>query len=671
MSADVGAYAQWAAGLCYSVHPPTEDGQKRPEGVWQEHQMTPADSAQIDRWYANGRSGFGVVCGAVSGNLVMFELEGRAVAEGMHNELAAACDVAGIGDVLRRIGAGYLEQTPSDGLHWLYRVDVPPDVPAGFQLTCSKLAQRPLTAEEQASAKPGVQAKTLIETKAEGGYTILHPSGGSVHETGKPWRLRYGGLDQVVTITLDEHYRLLAVARMFDRMPPPAPPRPEDRPRTPFTSGASRFDDFVSEFNVSHTWAQILTGWTEMHTANGITYWCRPGKDPRAGHSATTNATGTDRLLVFSSSVPGFEHYQGGTRQTTTYDKFSAFVVLNTGRHDQATRTEVWRRMRPSPPSRDEPGGQGEDDLEIMLPERVDWDALWLREAHNEWLVEDVWPLGRQLHIFAGRKTGKSLLSLWMAAQLAIGRDPFTGAHQAPIDVTYLDHEMTEDDLLERVESMGLMPAQLGRLNYYLLPSMPPLDTAAGGSRLMQLVERDGSQAVIIDTLSRVVQGEENSNDTYQNFYAHTGRRLKQAGIGMARLDHEGHEPGRARGASSKADDVDVLWRLEATDGGLALVRKAARIAWVPERVNIASTDDPLSFSTGLPSWPHGTKDKADELDRIGAPVEVTKRQARALLKAGGLEPGRDGLLLKAIQYRKNRARNDLLKLGNHAGNHP
>jgi hypothetical protein len=319
-------------------------------------------------------------------------------------------------------------------------------------------------------------------------------------------------------------------------------------------------------------------------------------------------------------------------------------------------------RTEPEPPKADE---------SILLPAPVDWHALWLRECNNEWLVEDVWPLGRQLHVFAARKTGKSLVSLWMAGNIAIGRDPFNGTPRTPMHVTYLDHEMTEDDLLERAEGMGFAPDQLANLHYYLLPSMPPLDTAGGGARLMQLIERDESQAVVIDTLSRVVQGEENSNDTYQNFYAYTGRPLKRAGVSMMRLDHEGHEAGRSRGASSKADDVDVIWRLQNTDDGKAFVRSAARIAWVPERVDLIERTEPLSFSTGMPSWPAGTKDKALELDSIGAPIDVSKRKARELLKEAHIEAGRDTVLTKAIAYRKTRVRDDPFAVSKPVDNHP
>lgn len=289
------------------------------------------------------------------------------------------------------------------------------------------------------------------------------------------------------------------------------------------------------------------------------------------------------------------------------------------------------------------------------LPVPLDWHALFKRENTTEWLVDDLWPVGRQIHIHAARKTGKSLVALWISCNLAIGRDPFSGSKQAPVRVAYLDYEMSEDDLLERVEEMGFAPDALtGWLPYYLHPVLPKLDTPEGGGMLHEMLVADQAQAVVIDTFSRVVQGEENSNDTYIKFYNNTGQRLKSSGIAMLRLDHEGHEGGRSRGASAKADDVDIVWQLQVVEGGMMFVRKAARVSWVPETITLQQ-DEPLSYKrAGGASYPAGTLDKAKELDDIKAPIDVSKRKAAELLKNAGMAPGKWTILLAAIAYRRN-----------------
>lgn len=301
---------------------------------------------------------------------------------------------------------------------------------------------------------------------------------------------------------------------------------------------------------------------------------------------------------------------------------------------------------------------QSRASVDPRLPVPVDWEALFKRESNTEWLVPEIWPVGRQVHLHAKRKTGKSLITLWMACCLAVGRDPFSNDPIRPVVVAYLDYEMTEDDLLERVEQMGFTAEQLhNRLFYFLHPAIPMLDTATGGEALMETLTAYGVEAVIIDTLSRVVAGEENSNDTYINFYKRTGQLLKAAGIAMLRLDHEGHESGRSRGASAKADDVDLVWQLRAIDGGgFQFVRKAARIAWIPETVSIAKAEDSsLCFQRTGDAWIAGTLEKVHELDACDVPTDASRRTASQMLKDGGYMPGKTAVLVSALRYRQRR----------------
>lgn len=286
----------------------------------------------------------------------------------------------------------------------------------------------------------------------------------------------------------------------------------------------------------------------------------------------------------------------------------------------------------------------------------VDWSTLMTEDEDVEWIVEDVWPAKRQLHVHAARKTGKSLLALWIAANVAVGRDPFTGRQREPMRVAYFDFEMTASDLRERITDMGFEDHQLhGWLFYGLHPVIPPLDTEAGGIDLVRKVEAIGAKAVVLDTFSRVVKGEENSNDTAINFYRCTGALLKAAGIGLLRLDHEGHNAEHARGGSAKADDVDVVWRVSKTEDGLKLTRKAARISWVPEIVNLRETSDPLGFTRSGGSMPEGTMEKVRELDEAGAPSNISRRKMTLWLKEHEMAVGRSAVLQAAMNYRDNR----------------
>lgn len=291
----------------------------------------------------------------------------------------------------------------------------------------------------------------------------------------------------------------------------------------------------------------------------------------------------------------------------------------------------------------------------------VIWPELANEEFELVWLVDGLWPAGKHLHLFAAHKTGKSLVSLHIAVSLAMGRDPFSGVIIDPHHVTYIDKEMTRQDLQERLFDMGLTDAMnnglLDKLHYHFYPNIGYLDTVEGGSRLMQWVEKDGSDVVIIDTLARVVKGEENSNDTYKNFFNCTGALLKSSGVAMLRLDHEGHQSGHSRGASSKADDVDLVYYLKAVDEGLCLEMKFARIAYVRKTMTLLmDRDGVLSFrTTAQLSVPAGTKDRAIELEALGMPSGLSVRKAQKWLRENGHVPGNTQVLTAAIKYRNER----------------
>jgi hypothetical protein len=63
----------------------------------------------------------------------------------------------------------------------------------------------------------------------------------------------------------------------------------------------------------------------------------------------------------------------------------------------------------------------------------------------------------------------------------------------------------------ERVNRPGALPClgggadDLSRVHYILLPSIPPLDTRAGGEVLLEYVSRVGADLVVFDTTARAV----------------------------------------------------------------------------------------------------------------------------------------------------------------------
>ena len=171
---------------------------------------------------------------------------------------------------------------------------------------------------------------------------------------------------------------------------------------------------------------------------------------------------------------------------------------------------------------------------------------------------------------------------------------------------------MTQPDLQERLHSLGYdQPDSTLKqhLHYYQLSPWPPLDTAAGGQRLLKEALNVNAQLVVIDTLIRTVEGEENSADTIKNFSRYTAVPLKAAGIALLRIDHAGKDLTRGqRGTSAKRDNVDVVWLLKPASGNLpgktmlTLKREAARVDWIQEDIHITRDEGPPLAHT-IPSF--------------------------------------------------------------------
>ncbi len=302
-------------------------------------------------------------------------------------------------------------------------------------------------------------------------------------------------------------------------------------------------------------------------------------------------------------------------------------------------------------------GGRGADALERHRHTLVDWDKFWNRDPHaSDWLLEPILPRGRGIATYSPPKAGKSLLSLDCAASLATGRRCIDQPAGEPVDVLYVDAEMTEDDLHERLADMGYGPGvDLSHLHYHVLPDLAPLDTAAGGRELAELAEGYGAELVILDTVAAVVVGAENDSDTYRNYWTHTGRRLKQQGRTVWRLDHAGKDPTKGqRGSSAKAGDVDLVWELNVRDGGAVRMRAThRRVGWAPEVVDLVRHEDPLRHDRAAGTWPPGTKELAAVLDGLEVPDDASRSIARAALKAAGRTGGRNEVLAAALRWRR------------------
>ncbi|MCT1366605.1 phage/plasmid primase, P4 family [Rothia sp. p3-SID1597] len=297
--------------------PTRPDTTKAPAITWKHWTTHPVPATNIDQWFPdNTQHGLAIITGTISGNLEMTEIEGNHTHQ-LQNLLNTA-NINGTRPLFDRITNGWLEQSPSGGYHWIYRL-TGTDVPGN-----QKLART-------------TKRDVIAETRGQGGYFIAAPTNGTHHQTGNPWTRINGGPETIATITTEEREQFHQLFRTLNQELTPPTPATHNPARTPtrpgeWANGAKPGEHFETETS----WDTILTphGWTKLRTDNqGTTYWLRPGKDPHNpgtdGQSATTShAEDRDRLYVFSTST-AFE-------PETPYTKFGAWALLNHGGDHQA-----------------------------------------------------------------------------------------------------------------------------------------------------------------------------------------------------------------------------------------------------------------------------------------------------------------------------------------------
>lgn len=497
-------------------------------------------------------------------------------------------------------------------------------------------------------------------------YTILPPS--PHPETGQP----YAWVDNH-DLNLDPADPPEWLAKLITEESQPAIAAAPRLPR-------AELDSIADWFSANTGFADLLVpeGWTLVagNGDNDGSLWRHP--NATAPHSASVK---NGCLFVYTSNTD-FEPTSEGDPHG--YTPFKAYATLE-HRGNQSEAARAARRMRDGWIGNGHSddwswvtltsgtGSAAPDPVEAQEAERdvgltpIHWPDFWKREHNAEdWLIEPVVPRGRQVALWATHKTGKSLITLELAAATATGRPCFGNPARRPVDVIYLDMEMTEDDLHERLDSLDYgSDTDLTHLHYYLLPALPPLDSEPGAAVLIDLVHLHHAQLVVLDTMARVVSGEENSADTYRAFYRHTGARLKALNVSLLRLDHAGKNPEQGqRGSSAKGDDVDLVWQLSTTDSGLQLTRKATRVSWIPEHVNLIRHEDEAGLRHTITleaTAPAGTKAIVDLLDELGVPVGATRRTARQILAENNRTAANE-TLSAALKYRRQRPPEGLIQ---------
>jgi hypothetical protein len=536
MKTDILLTALEFANQGISVVPVATDGTKRP-GIasWKQYQETRPTTAELMTWFADAQ-GVGVICGKVSGNLEMLELEGRAVADKMHLDLKEMAGNAGLGEVWDRINNGYVEMTPSGGIHWLYRIDG--EVPGN-----TKLAR-----------KPGDEDKVevLAETRGEGGFVIVAPTNGTCHPSGGAWTMLVGSAKSIPTLTVAERQGLHQLFATFDCVPKVEFVTEELAPKgVNLTPG--------DDYNAKVTWEQVLEplGWKKVYTNKaGVTSWRRPGKSE--GISATTNHAGNDKFFCFSSSTQ-FEPER-------SYSKFAIFTLVE----HQADFTASARALRSQ--------GYGEarkelTSLEVHSPSLVQLhdeegnikESSWIPKEIGESELEEEEPpsmlrredgncllyAGKINAIFGESESGKTWIAL-EAIRQELEKNNI---------VFYLDFEDSARSILNRLKTLRVKQDKF-KMFRYANPD-EPLGEGIGEIMRTQIMAYLPTLIVVdgVNAAMNLLGLDLEKNKDATHFSQKVLKPLRIGGAGILTIDHvtksKDNRGNYAIGAQAKRADID------------------------------------------------------------------------------------------------------------------
>lgn len=612
-----------AAGI--SVVPVREDGSKAPATNWKQFQERLAEPEEILASLSNAQ-GFGIVTGAISGQLEMLELEGRAINAGCLQDAREIAYASGLEYVWEILSSTYVEQTPSGGVHWLYRI-------SGDQVPGNtKLARRP-------GENGGVDV--LAETRGEGGFVVVAPSHGAVHSSGAAWvRLNDSTPASIKTLTMDQRDALHDIFRALDQMP--------DAEIVAQTVAAVRESDGAlpgDDYNQRATWDEILTGWTKVYQRGSETYWRRPGKSE--GISASTGRNDSDNLYIWTTSTT-FEAEK-------PYSKFAAFAHLNFNDDYSAAARDLKKLGYGAPtplpttnentlrPLRDVIGESSNpvelhlvdgayqvqepdaeelrrqqlfayelesqsvrrevrkhlDDKEILASFRTPIvvrsaaDELAMPDEETPWAVFELFPRGANVLLTAAYKSGKTTMVNNLVKSL-VDDEPFLGRYGVePQDgrVVIFNYEVDPRQYRQWLRDMKVR--NLEKITMVHLRGLRmPLTTEHVEDEIVKMLTMYECQTWILDPFARafVGSGEENSNSDVGRFLDTLDVIKARAGVtNLVMPAHTGRaeEQGvtRARGATRLDDHADARWILTKSATGDRFFSASGRDVEVEEHM--------------------------------------------------------------------------------------
>lgn len=548
------AHAFLLAG--YSVLP-TKKGTKAPLlPSWKRLQKTPMTKEDASRHF-RGDTQLGVICGAVSGNLEILDFDDPD-AFGPFLELLELRAPGLAGKLVRH-------ETPSGGYHLLYR-------------SSESVAGNLVFAYMPRGEKTRTGKDVRIESRGEGGYTLVPPSEG--------YKVLSGSFLSCPVLTVTEVELIHTTARIFDhREPQQIPPQIQGRDNTEAPG---------TRYNAAHDIRDILSAhdWRPAGRTTAGEGWTRPGK--AKGVSGVLLAS-TGNFYVWTSSVPELEPGK-------SYSAFALYTAYeHNGDYSKAAR-ELKRQEKPGSVSavpRAVAHEEGAPVRRFKLVRAGDVEA-----KPPQWLVRGLLERDALALVFGDPGCGKSFWALDLALCVSTGTSHHGNAvEQGP--VVYIAGEGQNGikrRLMAWTEARGISHEEVPL--YLSLVPAAMTDTEEAEHMLNaidELASDTGTPVlVVIDTLARNFgPADENSTKDMGLFIQAADKIRSRYQATVLLVHHSGHsDKTRARGAMALKGALDAEYRMDRDEEGtIRLEATKMKEAEHPEPIafRLRSVDLPLA----------------------------------------------------------------------------
>ena len=332
-------------------------GDKRPLGPWKEAQSRIYTPDEIREKFT-GAKGIGVVTGAVSGNLYVYDFDPDKDKEALEpfdleqgfiqpwlDNIAGTADP----DTIPRV------QTGGGGAHFWLRCDEP-------VLGNEKLAQ------VKANNKQGFV--TVIETRGEGGYVVVPPS---AHPSGAQYAWKHLGYTETPVIASDALKRLSGVAKALNTLDEPDETTERNLTAQHRTGRDPRGDSIIDQYNERMTCTEVLE-------RNGYKRFGRKFLAP-------DSTSGNPGVYLFRDADMIYSHHGDALGDGKAHDAFDVMALLEHGGNKKAAAVKARRELGIAPGGSSKRGGKPSGKGENVATEEatseapgvyVDSGAYWL-----------------------------------------------------------------------------------------------------------------------------------------------------------------------------------------------------------------------------------------------------------------------------------------------------